>query len=79
MCKIQYVEKSDTFNIRLSNHRKDINKLNAIEAGKHFNNNDLKFSKNGKFIITEQQYKHCSDQNTKIKIERKKKKFDHGT
>ena len=53
MCKIQYVEKSETsFNIRLNNHRKDIKKTpKAIEACKHFNNNEHTFSKHGKFII----------------------------
>ena len=55
MCKIQYVGKSETlFNIRLNNHRKDIKKPNAIEACKHFNNNEYTFSKHGKFIIIEQ-------------------------
>ena len=55
MCKIQYVGKSETsFNIRLNNHRKDIKKPNAIEAYKHFNNNEHIFSKHGKFIIIEQ-------------------------
>ena len=55
LCKIQYVAKSETaFNIRLNNHRKDIKKLNAIEACKHFNSNEHTFSKHGKFIIIEQ-------------------------
>ena len=55
MCKIQNVGKSETlFNIRLNNHRKDIKKPNAIEACKHFNNNEYTFSKHGKFIIIEQ-------------------------
>ena len=55
MCKIQYAGKSETpFNIRLNNHRKDIKKQNAIEACKHFNNNEHTFSKHGKFIIIEQ-------------------------
>ena len=55
MCKIKYVGKSETsFNIRLNNHRKDIKKPNAIEACKHFNNNEHTFSKHGKFIIIEQ-------------------------
>ena len=52
MCKIQYVEKSETsFNIRLN---KDIKKPNAIEACKYFYNNEHTFSKHGKFIIIEQ-------------------------
>ena len=55
MCKIQYIGKSETsFNIRLHNHRKDIKQPNAIESCKHFNNNQHKFSKHGKFIIIEQ-------------------------
>ena len=55
MCKIQYVGKSEkSFNIRLNNHSKDIKKPNAIEACKHFNNNEHTFSKYGKFIIIEQ-------------------------
>ena len=41
MCKIQYVEKSKICNIRLNNHRKNIEKPNAIEACKHFNNNEV--------------------------------------
>ena len=55
MCKIQYVEKSETpFNIRLTNHRKDIKNPNAIEAYKHFYKNKHTFSKHGKFIIIKQ-------------------------
>ena len=55
MCKIQYVGKSETsFNIRVNNYRKDIKKSNAIEACKHFNNNEHTFSKHGRFIIIEQ-------------------------
>ena len=54
MCKIQYVGKPETsFNIRLNNHRKDKN-INAIEAFKHFNNNEHTLSKHGKFIIIEE-------------------------
>ena len=55
MRKIQYVGKSETsFNIRLNNHRKDIRKPNAVEACKHFNNNEHISSKHGEFIIIEQ-------------------------
>ena len=50
MCKIQYVEKSETsLNIKLNYHRKDI-----IKACGHFKNNEHTFSKHGKFIISEQ-------------------------
>ena len=50
VCKIQYVGKSEKSN----NHRKDIKKANAIEAWKHFNNNEHTFSKHSNFIIIEQ-------------------------
>ena len=54
MCKIQYVGKSETsVNIRLNNHRKYIKKPNAIEACKHFNNNEHTLSKHVKFIVIE--------------------------
>ena len=37
LCKIQYVGKSETaFNLRLNNHRKDVNNLKAIPAYHHF-------------------------------------------
>ena len=37
LCKIQYVGKSETpFNLRLDNHRKDVNNLKAIPACNHF-------------------------------------------
>ena len=80
MRKIQYVRKSEiSFNIRLNNHRKDIKKPHAIEACKHFSNNEHTFRKRGKFIIIEQ----LRDINTtptetlKLKsIERKRKFLD---
>ena len=38
---VEYVGKSEiSFNIRLNNHRNDIKNPNAIEACKHFNNNE---------------------------------------
>ena len=79
MCRIQHVEKYETsFNIRLNNHRKDKKNPNAIEACKHFNNNEHKFSKHGKFNnnLTVTKYKHYPHQNTKIEIERKKNFLD---
>ena len=55
MCQIQYVGKSETSsNIRLSNHRKNIKKPNAIEARKDFNSNEHILSRHGKFIVIEQ-------------------------
>ena len=55
ICNIQYVGKSKTlFNIRLNNHRKDVQNPNAIPAWKHFNKHDHNFNDHGKFIIIEQ-------------------------
>ena len=55
ICDIQYVGKSETpFNIRLSNHRKDVKNPNAIPACKHFNRHDHDFNNHGKIIIIEQ-------------------------
>ena len=52
ICNIQYVSKSETpFNIRLSNHRKDVKNPNAIPACKHFNRHDHDFNNHGKIII----------------------------
>ena len=69
MFKIQYVGKSETsFNIRLTNHRKDTKKPNAIEAWNHFINNGHTSSKHGKFITIEQlrNIKHYPHQNRKF-------------
>ena len=37
ICRIQYIGKSETeFNIRLKNHRKDVNRQNTPQADQHF-------------------------------------------
>ena len=37
ICPIQYIKKSQTeFNIRLNNHRKDVNRQNTPHADQHF-------------------------------------------
>ena len=54
ICNIQYIGKSETFNIRLNNHRKDVKNSNAILACKHFNRHDHDFNDHGKYIIIEQ-------------------------
>ena len=55
VCKIQYVGKSETpFNLRLNNHRKDINNPKAIPACNHFKMHGHSFMKNAKFTLTEQ-------------------------
>ena len=80
MCKIQYVRKSETFNIRLNIHRKDTKKPNAIEPCKHFNKNEHTSIKHGKFTVIEQ-LQYINSTPTKIlKLRlRKRKSLDKGT
>ena len=55
LCKIQYVEKSETlFNWRLNNHRKDVNNLKVISACHHFKTHDYNFMKHAKLTLIEQ-------------------------
>ena len=52
LCKMQYVGKAETaFNLRLTNHRKDIKKPYSILACKHFQEQGHNFNKHAKFII----------------------------
>ena len=55
ICKIQYVVKSETpFNLRLNNHRKDVNNPKAIPACNHFKMHGHNFMKLAKFTLIEQ-------------------------
>ena len=55
ICKIQYVVKSETpFNLRLNNHRKDVNNPKAIPACNHFKMHGHNFMKHTKFTLIEQ-------------------------
>ena len=55
LCKIQYVGKSETpFNLRLNNHRKDVNNPKAIPACNHCRIHGHKFMKHAKFTLIEQ-------------------------
>ena len=55
ICKIQYVVKSETpFNLRLNNHRKDVNNPKAIPACNHFKMHGHNFMKHAKFTLIEQ-------------------------
>ena len=52
VCKIEYVGKSETpFNLRLNNHRKDVNHLKATPACNYFKMHGHSFMK---FTLTEQ-------------------------
>ena len=53
--KIQYIGKAETeFNIRLNNNRKDVWKLDAIPASRHFSGKNHNFNTYAKFIVIEQ-------------------------
>ena len=55
LCKIQYVGKSkNPFNLRLNNHRKDVNNPKAVPARNHFKIHDHNFIKHAKFTLIEQ-------------------------
>ena len=54
-CKLQYVGKAKTeLNLRIKNHLKDVLKLNAIPADRHFAKRDHYFNTYSKLIIIEQ-------------------------
>ena len=80
-CKMQYVGKSETsFHIRLNNHRKDIEKPNAIEVWQYFNNLNHAFHKHQKFIVTEQlNNKKYINRGSKTKAERQRELLDKKT
>ena len=62
--KLQYVGKAETeLNLRINNHRKDVLKLNAIPADRHFEQRHHDFNNDAKFNITEKL------QNTKLSKE----------
>ena len=55
LCKIQYVGKAETaFNIRLNNHRKDVNNPKSIPANFHFRKPGHSFNLHAKFTLIEQ-------------------------
>ena len=55
ICRIQYIVKSETqFNIRLNNHRKNINRQNALQADQHFKLPDHNFNQHARLALIEQ-------------------------
>ena len=55
LCDIQYIGKSETqFNLRLNNHRKDINRQNAPLLDQHFKLLGHNFNQHAKFNLIEQ-------------------------
>ena len=55
LCTVQFVGKPETpFNLRLNNHRKDVNQLKPIPACSHFKIHGHNFMKHAKFTLIEQ-------------------------
>ena len=45
LCNKQYTGKSETtFNLRLNNHRKDVNKRNSLQDDQHFRSHGHNFN-----------------------------------
>ena len=74
LCKIQYVGKAETaFNIRLNNHRKDVNNPKSIPADFHFRKPGHSFNLHAKFTLIEQLSNiHTTDKETlKFRLKRR--------
>ena len=55
ICRIQYIGKSETeFNIRLNNHRKNVNRQNAPQTDQHFKLPNNNFNLHARFTLIEQ-------------------------
>ena len=55
LCEVQYVGKSETaFNIRLNNHRKDVNNPKFIPVDLHFRKLGHSFNLHAKFTLIKQ-------------------------
>ena len=65
-CRVQYVVKAETgFNIRLNNHRKDVNNPKSIPADLHFRKPGHSFNLHAKFtLIKHLGHIHTTDQDT---------------
>ena len=66
LCKIQYVGKAETaFNIRLNNHRKDVNNPKSIPVDFHFRKPGHSFILHAKVTLIEQLNNiHTTDKET---------------
>ena len=54
-CHKQYVGKAQAaFNLRLNNHHKDVRRIDAIRADRHFNCPDHDFNRDAKFTVIEE-------------------------
>ena len=78
ICNIQYMGKSETpFNIRLSNHRKDVRNPNAIRASKQFNRHNHDWWKN--HYRTTKKHPHTVNWDIKRKIKTVRKLLNNNT
>ena len=67
LCNKQYTCKSEiTFNLRLSNYQKDVNKQNSLQADQHIQLPVHKFNKHTKFTLIKQ----LNDTNVDKKLRR---------
>ena len=67
LCNKQYTRKSEiTFNLRLSNYQKDVNKQNSLQADQHIQLPVNKFNKHTKFTLIKQ----LNDTNVDKKLRR---------
>ena len=66
LCKVQYVGKAETaFNIKLNNHRKDVNNPKSIPADLHLRKPGHSFNPHAKLILIEQLRNiHTTDKET---------------
>ena len=66
LCKVQYVGKAGTgFNIRLNNHRKDVNNSKPIPTDLHFRKPGHSFNLHAKFTLIKQLSNiHTTDKET---------------
>ena len=74
LCKIQYVGKSETpFNLRLNNHRKDVNNPKATPACNHFKIYGHNFMKHAKFTLIEEltEISNVSKDTVKLRLKRR--------
>ena len=74
LCKIRYLAKAEiAFNIRLNNHRKDVNNAKSIPADFHFRKSGHSFSLHAKFTLMEQlSNNHTTDKETlKFRLKRR--------
>ena len=73
---IHYVGKAETdFNLRLSNHRRNVYKADAIQASHHFAMKYHIFNRDAFFVITQQIRKSTLSRETKKNLLKQRENF----